>query len=789
MGEDKVDSGQEGLGGRKMSRRAFIELGGLAGAGLAVSCTMQPPAGEVETIERESVGFRLEEKWVATSCSNCPASCPMLVRVVNGKAVKVTGNPLSKFADGKLCPRAHLGVQVLYDPDRLPSPMRRTNPTKARGADPKWVPITWDEALQELTARLRTMRQAGEPHKLLLLHGHSPDSDTVIAQRFAAAFGTPNIISSAGLESEADKAGQWMADGNYDLSACDLGKTNYLVAFGASLIEAGLPAARLQRMWGMMRRERPIRGKVVVVDPRLSITASKADEWIPIKPGTDAALAMGLANVIITEDLYDKDFIARWTAGFDEYRDLVLADYSPDEVSAITGISPEVITRLAREFANTKPAIAWRGKEATAWPNGSYTSYAIFCLNALVGSIDVPGGILYQESVPFKDIPPIVEDEIARQGRGMPRLDLAGTTVYPRAAVVTNQVADSVLKDEPYPVEIALAWNCNFNMSAPRDQAWDQALAKIPYFVYMSPFDTEMAQFADIVLPLPTFLEKWACDQVPPGAGFAEATITQPVVELEHDTRALVDVLFDIAQSLGGSVAQSFAGIGDGAEDFVRYRTQTLGLWADLFGQGVWTGPDYRHGRYSEIFDTPSRKFEFYSGNLKALFGKLSVAEADMERMNIKARGDLVFLPHYEEPGFQGDAASYPLSLVSYKPALCLEGGSQNAPWAQQIYLVMHGVGWTNLVEISSHTAASHRISSGDMVWLESPFARIKAKAKVNEGLHPGVVAMAAGQGHWAYGRWAKDIGANPNDITGVDYDHISGAAAFYNTRVKVYKA
>jgi thiosulfate reductase/polysulfide reductase chain A len=153
---------------------------------------------------------------------------------------------------------------------------------------------------------------------------------------------------------------------------------------------------RFLRKWGKLRREQPNRTKVVVINPRYSVTAAKSDEWIPIQPGTDAALALGIAHVIIREKLYDETFVHHWTEGFDAYKNLVLRHYSPSVVSEITGISSEAIQRTAREFSQTKPAIALSGMGAVSWPGGSHITHAVFCLNALVGSIDVPGGIIYQ---------------------------------------------------------------------------------------------------------------------------------------------------------------------------------------------------------------------------------------------------------------------------------------------------------------------------------------------------------------------------------------------------------
>jgi len=471
--------------------------------------------------------------------------------------------------------------------------------------------------------------------------------------------------------------------------------------------------------------------------------------------------------------------VKQWTEGFEPYKKLVLSQYSPKTVSSLTGIPSEAIERLAREFAATKPALAIRGKEALNWPGGSYTSHAIFCLNALVGSIDVPGGILYQENPKYRDLPPVEEDEIAKKGKGQPSLDFHGTDKFPAAKVVTNQIPESILEGQPYPVEMAIGFNSNFIMSAPGSKRWDEALRKVPYYVHVAPFLSEMGLYADLVLPSTTFFEEWGYDHSPPGAGFAEVKIKQPVVKAQGEVKSVSDILFDLARRLQGGVARSFTGIGDDPKGFVKLRTSSLMAWEEFSKKGVWIGPDYEFQKYKRIFNTPSKKFEFYSGNLKSLD----------QKMGKKSEDDKAYLPHFEDAKFLGEKEKYPLILLPYQPLLVVESGSQNYPWAQEVFLPMHGIGWGALVEIHRETATALGLRDGKEVWVESPFNKIKARVKFSEGVYPGVVAMASGQGHYSYGRWQKGIGVNPHDLLGTDYDRISGQAAFFNTRVKVYKA
>jgi anaerobic selenocysteine-containing dehydrogenase len=766
-----------------ISRRTFLKVSAAAGTVLLASRFIRPsqvnePDAAPGSPPENTEGV-VTEKWVPTSCLNCATRCATIIRVVNGKAVRIAGNPLSQVSEGEICPRGHIGLQVLYDPERITRPLKRTNPAKGRDIDPEWTAISWSQALNEVGSRLKTLRDRGEPHKLVLFNGLNATSDEDLIYRLATAYGTPNVISSEALDREAEKVGRWLADGNYSHIAYDTGQTNYILAFGASIVESEKPLARNLRMWGKIRRERPNRAKVVVIDPRYSVTAAKADLWLPINPGTDGALAMAIAHVIISEGLYDTQFVEKWTAGFDEYKTLALNKYSPEKTAALTGISADTIRQIAREFALSKPAIAWVGRGVAGWPNGSYNAYAIFCLNALVGSIDVPGGITYQENPNYRPMPEPTEDSIARDGKAQPRLDFRKASFSPAATAVTNQVADSILSGTPYTVEMAIGFNANFNLTAPGAKRWDEALKKVPYYVHIAPFVSEMALYADLILPASTFLEQWGYDHSPPGSGFAELKIKQPAVEKRFDTKIIADLVFDVAKNLGGTVASAFTGIGDNAQGFARYRTETIIPWAEFTEKGVWVGSAYQYRKYGSIFKTPSKKFEFLSGNLENLAKKMGQTAEDR----------LTFLPHYEIAEFLGDEKSYPFVLTSYQPLLTIENGSQNYPWAQEIFLVMHGLGWDNFLEINEDTAHKLGIRDKGMVWVESPFGRVKLKARVIQGIHPEVVAIAAGQGHYAPGQWQKGIGVNPNEIIGVDYDRLSGQSTFFNTRVRVYRA
>jgi anaerobic selenocysteine-containing dehydrogenase len=487
---------------------------------------------------------------------------------------------------------------------------------------------------------------------------------------------------------------------------------------------------------------------------------------------------MAFAHVIIKEGLFDQRFVKEWSAGFDQYRQIALRDYAPETVSKTTGIPAETIYRIGEEFGRTRPALAVSGKGATAWPGGSFTANAIYCLNALVGSIDASGGVLFEEPPAYRPMPNIMHDEIAKKGLEQPSLDLHGADRYLAAKVVTNQVPKSILEAKPYPIEMAIGFNSNFNMTLPGTGQWEEALKKIPFYVHMAPFVSEMAQFADLILPSTTFLEEWGYDHSSPGAGSAEVRLKQPVVKPMGDSRSIGDILFYLSERVTGP-NKAFKEIGDSTAGFVRYRTSSLLPWEEFLKKGVWKGQDYQYGKYSRIFQTSSKKFEFVSNNLRALQSKRGKGSKE----------ESPSIPYSPKVKWLGEEGQYPLILFPYQPLLTFGNGSQNYPWAQEIFLPMQGVGWVSPAEMNIETAKSLNLKDRDEIWIESPFGKIKTYLKLSEGVRPGMVSIPWGQGHTSYGKWQKGIGCNPNEVIGVDFDDLSGQPTFFNTRVKVYKA
>ncbi len=430
----------------KLSRREFVGLGLAAGA--AGACSGCRPVFVTQLLGRAGTGKRPTGpiRWVNSACLQCRAGCGIRVKTIAGNAIKIEGNPLHPINHGRLCPKGQAGLQVLYDPDRLQGPMKRAG---ERGAG-KWQSISWEEAIAEVARRLAQIRQAEGPQTVAIVGGHDRGQTRDLLSRFARSYGTPNDIDGEPTGSAQRRLAHYLTQGVRNDLAYDWEHANYVISFGASLIESFQPTVFLQRMVAQMRRGRPgNRGKIVTVDPRLSVTASKSDEWIPIRPGTDGALALGMASVIVRKGLHDKRFLEEHTIGFEAWKKSVLDGVSLGVIAAETGIPEATIERLGQEFAEKRPSFAVAGGGAGKHSNGLYNLMAIHCLNALVGNIDAPGGVSVQEYPSFTAWPAVNPDEIASRGLLKPRLDGAGTSRFPLAESVPSAFLEAIRTEDP----------------------------------------------------------------------------------------------------------------------------------------------------------------------------------------------------------------------------------------------------------------------------------------------------------------------------------------------------
>lgn len=510
----------------EIKRRDFLKVTAAAGAvatvGLPKLNAFAAARGD------ESKGFAAGE-WVASTCQGCTAWCPVEFYVQDGRAVKVRGNQLSKANGGYCCPRGHLMIQQAYDPDRVKVPMKRTNPAKGRGIDPKFVPISWDEALDTLADKMMELRKAGEPEKLMYMRGrYSPTSTELLYGTLPKVFGTPNYYSHSAICAEAEKMGPGYTQGFFGYRDYDLAKTKCLVVWGCD------PLSSNRQVPNAIAKFSDIldRGTVIAVDPRMSASVAKAHEWLPIKPGEDGALAAALAHVIMTDGNWSKEFVGdfkdgknlfvsgatideaafveKQTHGVVTWWNLEIKDKTPAWAAKKTLIPADQIIRVARAMGKAGSACSvWMGPGVAMTPRGTYAAMAVYALNGILGSVETEGGVFQSSSVPEEKFPKpdAFIDEVAKHHGHGKKIDGRGAKDMPAmmggkpgSGVVTNNVANGLLK-HPGAIKLFISTWSNFVFSATGSQRWEKALAAMPFFVHMTTNASEMSQYADIVLP------------------------------------------------------------------------------------------------------------------------------------------------------------------------------------------------------------------------------------------------------------------------------------------------
>ncbi len=774
----------------KLGRRTFLKL---AGATATAGVLYKLGLVGLDSLSgggRASYSGSVSIQHKLGTCRLCAGGCGLSARVVDGRVVKLDGNVYHPNNHGKLCPKGQAALQALYDHDRIKTPMRRV--------EGGWQQVSWPDALDEVASALRQLRDSAQPERLVFLHdGKRGPTDELIA-RFCRAFGTPNnarypIHSADGTPLTHALTQGWTEHAGYDWE-----NTNYFICFGGAFLEAWQPLVRHLRAYSRMRRGRPTqRTKIVQIESRASITATKADEWIPIRPGTEGALALGIAHVIVRDGAYDAEFVAQHTFGFDDWTDeagqthigfrtLVLRDYAPDKVAAITGVDQTTIERIARDFSAARPAVA--AGDVSGYSNSLYAQWAIHTLNALVGSIDTPGGVLRQVPSPLAPWPEPSLDEVARQGLSNPRIDGAGSAQFPLAQNVPHALAQSSA-----PIDVLFLYHANPVYHHPQELDWKTMLERIPLVVGFSPYLDETSEYADLLLPDSTFLEKWFLEPLEPSLGYPATGLGQPAVEPVYDTRNVADVLMDLARAVGGSMAAAMPW--DSFEEAIR--EQVVGLyedglgmpsgevsgsfgqfWAEFQSRSVWYHQPYEFGQWERVFATPSGKFEFYSQTLKERLEALDLPVEDAD-----------LLPRYDTPVFAGDEGEYPFHLRAFKTITYTERWGNNMPWLQDIYGLHVHEQWDSWVELNPETAHELHIQDGDRVLVESPQGSIELKARLWPGTPPDVLSIPMGQGHTSGGRWTEGRGNNPNQIIAALTDPLTGEIAAQSTRVRIRRA
>ncbi|MBI2937569.1 MAG: molybdopterin-dependent oxidoreductase [Thaumarchaeota archaeon] len=786
----------------RITRRKFVKgsaaLATLAaGSGLfGVSAfeVLQPMRAQAAgqnnwTLQAQALG---QDEWIYSACNMCGGQTGIVAHVVDGSVVKIEPNSFNpvgvhnistdfeveKVRGGRMCSKGNSGIKSLYDPDRIKTPMKRVG---ARG-EGQWLPITWDEAINEISVKLNDIK-AKYGAESLVWFGEDHSLDTDLQSELCAAYGTPNYHNHANLCDVARKASYKLTMGD-ERPIGDFAHAKYILLFGWNPLDATkwahLPAIIMD---GIEKNG----AKMVVIDPVFSKTASKAHEWIPIRPGTDGALALAMGNVIVNEKLYDSEFVNTWTVGFNEYAEFV-KDKTPEWAEKVTSVPADTIRRLARELATTKPAAidVWSGPGQQA--NGTEGGRAIVMLAGLLGQVDKPGTMMNPDRKGGKkranlaDWPKITAKRLDGRGEKYPFAHSSGIYVETR---------DAMLSGQPYQARAAVFVMQNFVMSVPNAQKNIDAIKKMEFVVAVDTHISETADLADIIIPGTNYLERY--DITSNWVTFQSLSLRQPVVKswinglteteffmrlatkmglkgfdmpyeqyLSDKIKAGIGITLDELKLLPGAV---WIGKGTTYEKFKSKVTvpdgattdPTTGVVKDKANAviGVNIG-----GTVMKGFNTPSRKFEFYSNQMKT--------------KGLNPLPD--YMPTEDRPN-----AEYPYYFVSWKPQEHTHTRTQNNVWLVEML-------GSNPIWINTKTAEKLGLAEGDDSYIESLTGKIKSKVHVTNEVHPEVVAFPRGFGHWRLGNIAKGKGSHDGWILPGKAERISGMARNKEAAVRIIK-
>ncbi len=738
----------------------------LAASGLLLG--LAPKA--LEPISAEAGNYYYEKMFSSSLrygvCGICGSSCALKAYVEGDYFIRdLEGNPDDLQSQGKLCAKGNAGIQYAYDPDRLKYPMKRTNPEKGIDVDPGWVRITWDEALDLIANKFNEIKETyGGQAIIFMAH---PGESMAWMMRLARAVGSPNYINHLDTCVITNVLVR-----KYTMFiptfCCDLENSRYILCFGWDQ-----PAKGKIVYSHRFIRAKDEGAKVVVLNPMYTPTTSKADEWISIKPGTDLAFALAMINVIINDNLYDEEYVTSYT-NFPAYENEIrswVAQYTPEWAESITEVPAETIRRIATEFATTKPSVALTHKRDPAGP--SYTnswrlSHAIVILNALVGSIDNTGGIVYPRTFPVRNVNQLYQPPptptVTEKIDGKDKLPL----LNPLNHGIFSTLANGILNDQPYPVKAALIRGYNV-LSFPNPNKIIEAFKKLEFIAVIDIIPSEMAMLADVVLPEATYWEVKGISSRTYNGLHPQLAIREQVIKPMYEVRSLGWICIELGKRLAPEYFDFTP------DELLNEQVRGTGL-ANSFEELVQKATN---GLVSSGEFVPLEKLQaLTSGGLKI----------QIYCENFAAHG-YDPLPSWE-PKRETPTLEYPYYLLVTRPAVHRHGKTTNIPW-------LHEICPENHVLIHPDEAARLGIEDDEWVYVESRYGRIKLKALRYAGIRRDCVCVAHGFGHWsrqlslAYG-W----GANDGDlIPDQTIDELlarkdpTGAAPMSDVCVKVYRA
>lgn len=701
---------------------------------------------------------------VRTVCEQCYYQCGVLAFVENGRIMRIKGDPEHPQYDGRMCPKGGSHLQELYSPDRLLYPLK-----KDRGG---WQRVSWEDALEEIADRLKDIK---EKYGALAI---SADSDggprQVWNSLLVRALGSPNVFlntmtcSSALQIGDVATYGEWIT---WDFPP-DFANSQCILVAGSN------PAVHCPPSWHRITQAMKRGAKLITIDPRFTECAGKSDIWLRPLPGTDAALGLGMAKVMIEEELYDAEFVSEWCHGFEDFSKRA-SEYPLERVSQITGVPQEEIAKAARTFATTKPACMHIRNGISGHPGGTQAVRALTTLLALTGNLDIPGGNRFFTS--FKREKGIIDQFMIHR---MPEFRLPreieakmiGSEEFPLysgpdsivQAAHGSLLFKAMLTGRPYPVRAMIVMMSNPVITHPNSIEVREALKSLDLLVVAEKVMTPTAQLAHFVLPVSDYYER---DEVCDLCYRDFISVRQKVVDPPGECKDDRDIVFELAARLEAKGCLDHPSVMPwrSIEEFNNFRIERFGMTFDqLKEQGiVRLTPEYERYKRKGGFATGTGKVELYSTFLEKWgFDPLPAYEED-KQTSVSTQKD------------------FPLLLITGARHWAFKNSEMRTnPWLKKVLP-------DPLVEVNPDTAAALGIEDGDWIAIETPFGGpVRQRAHFVQHMHP--VCVAAQDGWWfpnrPEGGWRD---SNINMVTPTDiesHDPISGMQLLKGIPCRIYR-
>jgi len=743
-----------------LSRREFLKLGGAAAGALAAGRFIPPRVAQAArqyNLDPDGDGY------ISTMCEMCVWRCGVRAKVVEGRVVKLEGNPDHPHSLGHLCARGQSGLMNTYDPDRVLYPLVRVG----KRGEGKFRRASWDEALDIVASNMQKIKDQYGPEAMVFSSTHNLSQ--VQFENLLNGFGSPNYGTQRSLCFNAMIVANLMTYGMEE-PARDYSNLQYIILTGRNLTEA-ISTSETSALMDAIARG----AKVVYLDPRFTKTASKATEWLPIRPGTDLAFHLAMLQVIISEELYNKTFVSQYTVGFDQVAEAV-KETTPEWAAPITGIDADVIRRIAREFSAAAPqALAHNGWRTSNFVNSFATERAITILNALMGNWGVTllpaageggGGLGKPPQPPYPRISALRLDGVPWKYPFVP-LKLG----------IFQQLRDAMLAEDPYAAHGWFISRQNPVLSLPDRGKTLETMGKLDFIAVVDIILNDTAWFADVVLPEASYLERYdpllpvamppegreglctpiQCtyeDQPPVSAG-DRIFIRQPVIEPQGEARSALWIYKELGKRLGlGDFFQY-----EDEEDYIRQELAPLEVTLEeIKTRGYVDIPTDGDGEMK--WGTPSGKIELFSETLQ--------------------KGKFAPVPVWEEPPRPKPGAFY---LLTGKVGQHTQFGTQNNE-------LLHKYEDEPRIWMHPDSAETLGLKDWDVVEVTSEAGSVKVPLMVTLAIRPDCVYMTPGYGHLSKGlRTAYGDGASDSVLHVTYVDPISGGQALSQTFVTVKKA